>query len=192
MLNALNDALNNVGDLLTFAGGSSIPHPLSLLSKDVYPLEIGGYKFLDGALVQVYGSKNIQITELPGGKNSVKELVGMNDYRIDIASKIVCKNNTQLLKELKNIIALWNNNDSLEIICPYTEAFGIKKIAIQDFSPVIRDGFQSILWYTINGYSDNEIDRKTEINRGRFNKLQKYIVSLASTALAGATVIKNR
>lgn len=186
------DALNAVGDMLTFAGGTSIPHPLSLLSNDVYPLEIGGYKFIDGALVQISGSKNIQITELPGGKNSVKELVGMNDYRIEIASKIICKNNTQLLAELKNIIALWNKNDSLDIICPYTEAFGIKKIAIQDFSPVIRDGFQSILWYTISGYSDNEIDRQTEINQSRFAKLQKYIGSLASTAMAGVTVVKNR
>ncbi|MCL2154038.1 MAG: DUF6046 domain-containing protein [Leptospirales bacterium] len=186
------DALSAVGDMLTFAGGTSIPHPLSLLTKDVYPLEIGGYEFIDGALVQVSGSKNIQITELPGGKNSVKELVGMNDYRIEIASKIVCQNNTELLNELKNIIALWNTSDSLEIICPYTEAFGIKKIAIQDFSPIIRDGFQSVLWYTISGYSDNEIDRQTEINQSRFAKLQKYIGGIASTVLAGATVIKNR
>ncbi len=169
------DALETVGDLLTFGGGSIIPHPLSLLKSDVYPLEIGGYKFLDGALVQVKGAKNIQITEIPGGKTSQKELVGMNDYTIEIASKIVCKNNKKLLAELKNIIALWNKSDSLDIICPYTEAFGIKKIAIYDFSPVIREGFQSILWYTISGYSDNDIDRKTEIRQSRFAKLQKLI-----------------
>lgn len=169
------DALETVGDILTFGGGTIIPHPLSLLKSDVYPLEIGGYKFLDGALVQVKGVKNIQITEIPGGKTSQKELVGMNDYTIEIASKIVCKNNPQLLTELKNIIALWNKSDSLDIICPYTEAFGIKKIAIYDFSPVIRNGFQSILWYTISGYSDNDIDRKTEIRQSRFAKLQKLI-----------------
>jgi hypothetical protein len=169
------DALEAVGDLLTFAGGSIIPHPLSLMKNEVYPLEIGGYKFLDGALVQVNGSKNIQLTEIPGGKSSAKELVCFNDYTIEIASKIVCKTNGLLLAELKNIIALWNKTDSLDIICPYTEAFGIKKIAIYDFSPVIKNGYQSILWYTISGYSDNDIDRKTEIRQNRFAKLQKYI-----------------
>jgi hypothetical protein len=169
------DALEAVGDLLTFAGGSIIPHPLSLAKREVYPLEVGGYKFLNGALVQVKGSKNIQITEIPGGKNSPKELVSMNDYTIEIASKIVCKTNKLLLDELKNIIALWNKSDSLDIICPYTEAFGIKKIAIYDFSPIIKEGFQSVLWYTISGYSDNDIDRKTEIRQSRFAKLQKYI-----------------
>ena len=169
------DILEAVGDVLTFAGGSSIRHPLSLLKRDIYPLEIGGYKFLDGALIQVRGSKNIQVTEIPGGKTAQKELVGMNDYTIEIASKIVCRNNTQLLAELKNIIALWDKSDSLDIICPYTEAFGIKKIAIYDFSPVIREGFQSILWYTISGYSDNDITRKTEIRQSRFAKIQKMI-----------------
>lgn len=169
------DALETVGDLLTFGGGTIIPHPLSAMKRDVYPLEIGGYKFVDGAVVQVTGEKNIQITEIPGGKTSQKELVGMNDYTIEIASKIVCKTNKQLLDELKNLIALWNKSEALDIICPYTEAFGIKKIAIYDFAPVIREGFQSILWYTISGYSDNDINLKTEIRQSRFVKLQKYI-----------------
>ena len=165
--------LEFIGDAITFSGGMSIPNPLP--SRKVYPLEIGGYNFVYGALIQVKGHKNIVVTEIPGGRGTIKELVSVPDYEITITGKLYCKNNALLLSELENLVALWDKDESLDIICPYTDLFGIKKIAIQNFNPIIKDGFQSVLWYTMSGLSDNEITRKKEIKQARFAKLKALI-----------------
>jgi len=175
MAAGLTDALNTVGDLLTFAGGTSLPDPMSLIKKEVYPLQIAEYKFEHDALVQVKGRKEIKVTAVPGGNNTLKEIVAMNDYEINIAGRLICKTNTALLKELEKLIVIWNRDEAQTIECTYTKAFGIEKITIQDFEPIIRQGFQSVLWFTINGLSDNEIDKKTEIKADKFAKLKSML-----------------
>lgn len=169
--------LDLLGDAITFAGGTSIPNPLKLIKKEIYPLEIGGYKFTFGALIQVKGHKNIVVTEIPGGRGTVKELVSVADYEITITGKIVCKTNTALMDEIENLVALWDKDESLDVISPYTEKFGIKKIVIQNFDPMIRDGYQSVLWFTFSGLSDNEIAKKKEIKQARFDKLKALVKS---------------
>jgi hypothetical protein len=166
--------LDLVSDALTFAGGSTIPNPITVL-REIYPLEIGGYVFTYGALIQVKGKKNIVVTEIPGGSGTQKELVSVSDYEITVTGKIYCKTNTALREEVANLIALWDKPEALPIISPYTEMFGIKKIVIQSFDPMIKDGYQSCLWYTFTGMSDNEITRKTEIKQSRFAKLKALV-----------------
>ncbi len=160
-----------ITDLLTFNGGQSA----HLFSSDVYPLKIGDYQFPVECLIQVRAGKNIVITEVPGGNGTVKELVGFPDYEVSISGVLIAKHNRELLAEIKNLVALWNNEKSLPIICKYTEVFGIKRVALRDFSPTVRQGFESILWFTIDAISDNEIDLKTEIKQNMRSKLRKLI-----------------
>lgn len=169
----VSGTLSSIGDLLTFSGGESLPDLMSAVTgNEIYPLEIGGYKFKFGALIQVKGKKNIVITEVPDAKNSYKEITGFADYELNIAGVLAFKNNKLLLEELESLINLFNG-ESLSIVSPYTKKFKIKKILIEDFEPIIKQGWQSCLWYTLRGYSDNEIDHKYEVRTMKFDLLKK-------------------
>ncbi|TAL31591.1 MAG: hypothetical protein EPN93_17500 [Spirochaetes bacterium] len=163
--------LGALTDLLTYNGGQ-VAH---LFVSDVYPLKIGDYQFPVECIVQVKGAKNIVITEVPGGNGTVKELVGFPDYEVTIAGQLIGKTNKELLAEMKNLVNLWNNAQSLPIICKYTETFGIKRVCLKDFTPTVRQGFESILWFTIDAISDNEIELKTEIKQNMRSTLRKLL-----------------
>ena len=173
----LNDVLDQVGEALAFHGGQApaLPGIPNLNREQLYPLNIGGYPFKEECLVQVKGSKDLVITAIPGGNGTVKELVSQPDYEINIAGRLVHKTNAEMLAELENMVALFNFEHSLSIKCPYADRFGIKKIAIKDFSPIIKRGYQSVCWFTLNALSDNQLDREKDIKNTRKNALRKFL-----------------
>lgn len=173
-VSAVSSTLSTIGDLLTFSGGESLPGIMSAISGEVYPLEIGGYKFPFGALMQINGEKNIVVTDIPDAKNSRKEIISFQDYEINITGVLAYKNNTVLINELENLIALFDGA-SLDITSPYARKFGIRKILIQSFDPVIKQGWQSCLWYTLTGLSDNDIDHRQQVRNNRMDALRRLI-----------------
>ena len=178
---AFNDVvskiLDSAGEALAFSGGQSpaIPGIPNLNTGQLYPLKIGNYEFREECLIQIKGSKDLVLTPIPGGNGTVKELVSQPDYEINIAGRLVHKTNSEMLEELENLIALFNKEEALAIECPYSDSFGISKVAIKDFSPTIKRGYQSVCWFTINALSDNQIDREREIKDTKKNALRKFL-----------------
>ena len=172
-----NDVLDSAGEALTFSGGQApaLPGIPNLNREQLYPLRIGEYELKEECLMQITGSKNLVLTTIPGGNGTVKELVSQPDYELNIAGRLVHKTNSEMLTELENLITLFNSEEALAIDCPYTKSFGISKIAIKDFSPVIKRGYRSVCWFTINALSDNQIDREQELKNTSKNALRKFL-----------------
>ena len=167
----VNDILGQIADTLTFSGGQSpaLPGIPNIAGEQLYPLKIGEYEFKEECLIQVKGSKELVLTKIPGGNGTVKELTSREDYEINIAGRLVHKTNSEMLDELKDLIGLYNTEESLRVICPYTDSFGIKEVVIKNFDPIIKRGYQSVLWFTLNCLSDNAVNRSKIIKNQKKN-----------------------
>lgn len=175
LTDVVGEVLSAPGDLATFTGGQALPSPLSLLTRSVYPIKIGDVKLPGNTMIQVKGRKNIVVTEIPGGNNTIKEQVSHPDYEITIEGVYTEKNNKTVLRQLDLLVALWNKKVSLPIVCPYTEKYKINQIVITNFEPVLRKGFQSTIWFKFDALSDNATWSEDEVKRNAFDGLRRLI-----------------
>lgn len=169
------DFLSAPGDLTSFTGGDALPSPLSLLKRSIYPVKIGDLKLPGTTAVNVKVRKNIIVTEVPGSNGTVKEQISHPDYEITIEGVYAEKNNKAVLLALDSLVALFDRKQSLKIVCPYTERFGITEIALQTFEPTVKKGYQSVIWFKYEGLSDNSARLNTRARNSTFNQLRKLI-----------------
>ncbi len=169
------DVLSAPGDLATFSGGDSLPSPFSLLTRSVYPIKLDGVKLPSNTTISVKARKNIIITDIPGGESTVKEQISRPDYDVSIEGVFAAKNNKSLLNQLDLLVAIWQKNHSVQIICPYTEKFGIKQVAIQNFEAPPKKGFQSVMTFKFEALSDNATRREIQTKDNAVNKLRGLV-----------------
>ncbi|MEJ5361095.1 MAG: DUF6046 domain-containing protein [Spirochaetota bacterium] len=136
--------------------------PLSALSKELVPVIIGTYKFPCGCLVDISGSKNIISTSIPGRNGNIKECAGFNDYVITIHAVIQSLTFDMVYDELNRIIALWQMEDSLRILCPKTELYGIEQVIFESFSHPETKAMEATEILTLRFLSDSEFDVEVE------------------------------
>lgn len=170
------NALGAVSDLLDFAGAKVPAVGIGPIGRrDLYPVKIDSIDLPTDCIVQVSMGKNIIQQDVPGGDGTIKTMVGYRDMEVSITGRIITKSNSLMLKELKTLVALFNIEDALPIQCPYTDVFGIKKIVLSDFEPMIRENYRSILWFSFRGVSDEMTDRIKEIKMNNLQALRAKI-----------------
>lgn len=76
---------------------------------------------LENAVVSVTGTKNIVRTPLVGRRGSVKELVGIGDYKISIAAFIRSTDGSYPEAQLTRMRELFNIDESVELISVLTD-----------------------------------------------------------------------
>lgn len=171
----VDDLAKGPGDIATFTGGEALPSPFSLLTRAVYPIKLGGLDLPSTTYISAKARKNIVKTEIPGGNGTVKEQISHPDYEITMEGVYAVKNNKAAIALIDNLTAIWNRRYSIPIVCPYTEKFGIKQVALESFEAAPKKGFPSVVTFKFDAISDNSIDLKTEVKNGTFSKLRRLI-----------------
>jgi len=170
------NVLGAVADLLDFAGEKIPAIPLGPYGRrDLYPVIIDGVDLPTDCLIQVRLGKNILMQDIPGGTVTLKTKVSNRNVDITITGRIITRNNSSMLDELKTLIAVFAKDDALVIQCPYLDLFGVKKVVLTDFEPLLREGWRSVMWFTYRGVSDEVSDRLLELKQSNLQKLKSKV-----------------
>lgn len=88
------------------------------------------------ALISITGRKNIIETPLVGRQGSVKELISLEDYQINITGAIIGENQVWPEEQLDAINELYNINEAVELKCALTDVFFSEndKVVIQELN----------------------------------------------------------
>jgi hypothetical protein len=122
---------------------------------DPVPVAVNGYKFPPGTSVDVSGKKRIVSTAVPGREGTIKEFLGMDDYRIVL--NIVSNHANHLLarREVEDIVRIWETTDDpLFMVCPKTALYGINRVVFEDLSHPHVPGFPGMEVLTLSFLSD--------------------------------------
>ncbi len=136
--------------------------PLSALSKELVPVIVGSYEFPCGCLVDISGSKKIISTPIPGRDGNIKEFVGYNDYVITIHALIQSLTFDMVYDKLNRIMALWQMEQSLRIICPKTDLYCISSVIFESFDHPETKGMEATEVLTLRFLSDNDYELEVE------------------------------
>ena len=136
---------------------------LQKLSEELVPLKIGRYKFPMECLVDVQGKKRVIKTVVPGLDGTIKEFSGFDDYSISVHVILQARNYDLVLEELEKVIEQWESIESIPIVCPKTEAYGISMIVFESFSHPETEGLEGTERLTLNFVSDREYEFEVEL-----------------------------
>jgi hypothetical protein len=115
---------------------------------------------LPNPVIRVTNRKTIVETALVGRVGTVKELIGQEDYKINIKGIIIMENNNYPEDDIKRIQGLYKQNIALRITSPLTNLLldeGIK-VVITDLSWPEISGVQNVKTYEMNLISDSPFD----------------------------------
>ncbi|MVT09881.1 DUF6046 domain-containing protein [Chitinophaga tropicalis] len=123
------------------------------------PVTLGG-TVLPNPVIRITSKKTIVETVMVNRMGTVKELIGQEDFKINIKGIIVSEDNSYPAKEIKAIHDLYILDTSLEIVCVLTDIFmqGKNTVVITDISWPEISGTQNIKTYEINLVSDWNFD----------------------------------
>lgn len=93
--------------------------PVYIKHPDI--LEAGHTLELPNAVMSIACSKNIVRTQLVGRKGSVKELIGLDDYKISIAAFIQSPDGSYPEQQITRMKELWQVNESVELVSAFTD-----------------------------------------------------------------------
>lgn len=144
--------------LAIHSGKISIP----FISSQLVPCKLGSYKVPIECHVNVSGQKRIVKTVVPGRDGSVKELTGRDDYSVKIDLILLAKNYSKVSKEVESIIALWEKKDSINIVCPKTEMYGIEKVVFESFDHPETPGMPGYEKLSLTFSSDEDLVISTD------------------------------
>jgi hypothetical protein len=126
---------------------------------DFDPLMIGDYKVPIESKVLVSQEKNISTTKINGMNGTIKEMSGMDDWRISIEYIYIpaIAKQTMVMKELQLLKKIWQVAGSLKVFNAKLNLLGIKKLVLTRFElPVTDRDFE--LNVRIDALSDADID----------------------------------
>lgn len=105
---------------------------LGFTAGDLDPLQIGTYTCPRGTKVTGYRQKNHSATQVPGAIGTAKEVVGYDDWHLTIEFEYVSPTGLQVMafKELKQVLAVWDEIDSVKVIHPKLNALDINFILL--------------------------------------------------------------
>lgn len=155
--------------------GGKIYGGVSALSGEVYPVRLAGVDLPADSFVSVRAKKNIVVTDIPGAVGTVKELTNIPDFEVSISGQLVARDFTTLLGLADKLLYIWSQDEAVEVLCPYTDKFGIQKISLQGFEPSMKKGMQSVLFFSFEGLSDNAFSRSKQVKLGAIDKMRKLM-----------------
>lgn len=124
----------------------------------VSPCSIGGYLFTIEPLVDVKGDKYLVKTEVPGRDGTVKELAGMGDFTVTLSLTLQGIDRVSTMAELAGVVALWEREEALPIVCSKTAAYGIDFVVFESISHPDTEGMEATERLTLTFSSDRIID----------------------------------
>ncbi|MBN2435577.1 MAG: hypothetical protein JXK07_09970 [Spirochaetes bacterium] len=135
-------------------GKISIP----FLSTQLVPCKLGDYTVPIECHVHVSGKKRLVKTPVPGRDGTVKELTGRDDYTIKIDLVLMARNYSAVSAEVAQVIAEWDKKESITIVCPKTDMYGIEKVVFEDIDHPETPGMQGYETLTLTFVSDDELE----------------------------------
>ncbi len=125
------------------------------LNTVTVPLQIGTFRFPMECLVEVQGGKNIVKTAVPGRDGTIKELVGFDDYTITVQCIFTDITRVQVETYMNLLIAAWQMEESLSIVCPKTDQYSIYRVVFESFSHPETKGMSNVEKLTLTFVSDD-------------------------------------
>ncbi|MCT4614554.1 MAG: DUF6046 domain-containing protein [Marinifilaceae bacterium] len=115
---------------------------------------------IDLALVSITAKKKIVSTPLVGRMGSIKELINIADYSIDIQGAIIGENQQWPEDKIQEFYELFSFNESLEIICALTSVFlgDNDRVIIKDISLPATQGVEHVQKINIKCESDRKYE----------------------------------
>jgi hypothetical protein len=133
-----------------------------------FKLTLGGVELTNEQLITVTGAKTIVKTQVAGGDFTVKEIIGLDDYKVNIKGVCVREGNrfggTNSLvapdypeEQLRDLVALYRRNEALDVRCQLLSYFNITRLVMEDISFPAMPGSQGFVAYEINAVSDESM-----------------------------------
>jgi hypothetical protein len=168
---AKNPAKGNEAELFTLPTSSVLGTPR------YFAIKIAEVTLPNEPLITVSGSKTIVKTQVAGGDFTVKEIIGMDDWKINIKGFAVREGAVReraaggLVPDdypeewLRSLVSIYRRGFALDVQCQLLSYFNISRIVIEDinFPPVA--GAAGYFAYEINASSDESSLAKLKIAR---------------------------
>ena len=162
---------SNVADVFTLPTSAVLGTPL------FFALKIDGVQLPNEPLITVTGSKTIVKTQVAGGNFTVKEIIGLDDWKINIRGRAVREGAVRdrpaggLVPDdypeewLRALITLFKKNTALDCQCQLLTYFNISRLVLEDISFPAVEGAHGFFYYEINASSDESSLAKLKLKR---------------------------
>ena len=139
---------------------SQRPAPAHYLGTPIFmPVKLGDYQLPFEPLVEINGGKSIVRTPLAGFNGTVKENMGLDDYAITIRGIVLNEDSDDYPEaEVLRLRRLFEQTESLDIVCPLLSLFNINRIAIESLRLPAEEGVLHYQPYEFTGYSDFDVE----------------------------------
>lgn len=123
------------------------------------PVKLGEVN-LPNPVIKITSKKTIVETAMVNRVGTVKELISLEDYRINIKGIIITEDNSYPEDDIRTIHELYKQNTSFPIISALTNIFltDDNKVVITDITWPEVSGTQNVKTYEMNLVSDHPFD----------------------------------
>lgn len=123
------------------------------------PVKLGDVE-LPNPVIKITNKKTIVETAMVGRTGTVKELISMEDYKINIKGIIIMEDNSYPEAEIRKLHDLYKQNTSFPISSALTDIFltDDNKVVITDITWPEKIGTQNVKTYEMNLVSDHPLD----------------------------------
>ena len=168
---ASQPAKTNTADVFSLPTSAVLGTPL------FFSLKIDGVQLPNEPLITVTGSKTIVKTQVAGGNFTVKEMMGLDDWKINVKGYAVREGAVRdrpgsgLVPEdypeewLRALITLFNKNTALDCQCQLLSYFNITRLVMEDISFPAVAGAHGYFAYEFNAMSDESSLAKLKLKR---------------------------
>jgi hypothetical protein len=120
-------------------------------------IQVDGITF-DTVLITVEQAKNIVTTQISGRDGTIKEYIGLDDYRITVQGLITGDNGEYPEVNVKTLIGVLTAPVPINVTSKFLTFFNIKSVVVADYSLPQVEGSNSIQPFAITLLSDTTID----------------------------------
>ncbi len=154
-----------------------LPTSAVLGTPRYFAIKIAEVTLPNEPLITVSGSKTIVKTQVAGGDFTVKEVIGTDDWKINIKGFAVREGATRdrpaggLVPDdypeewLRSLVSLFRRNTALDVQCQLLSYFNISRLVIEDISFPAVPGAHGWFAYEINASSDESSLAKLKLSR---------------------------
>lgn len=123
------------------------------------PVKLGDVE-LPNPVIRITNKKTIVETAMVGRTGTVKELISLEDYRINIKGIIIMEDNSYPEADIRKLHELYKQNTSFPISSALTDIFltDDNKVVITDITWPEITGTQNVKTYEMNLVSDHPLD----------------------------------
>lgn len=123
------------------------------------PIRLNGIWLPNSPTMSLIPSKTIKSTILPGGERSVKELISINDYKLQIRGfAINFEDNDYPYDDVEILKNLFMVNKSIQIYSDLCEIFEINNVVIEGMNFPEMVGVQNVQPFEISLLSDDDFE----------------------------------